>query len=180
MVVLINGAFGIGKTTVARLLSQRLPGSVIFDPERIGFVLQRFRRILGRPVEDFQDLRSWRRLSILGIRAARAFRPHVIVPMAISNASYLREIREGVARFEPRAQHFCLTAPLSVVEERLRHRSGWSTEAGRSWQYQRAAECCSAHEGPGFEERISTQDRTAGQVAEYLLDRLKTEGLDPT
>ena len=122
MVVLINGAFGIGKTTVARLLSQRLPGSVILDPERVGFVLQRFRRISGRPVEDFQDLRSWRRLSILGIRVARAFRPRVIVPMAISNASYLREIREGVARFEPRPRHFCLTAPLSVVQERLRRR----------------------------------------------------------
>jgi hypothetical protein len=180
MVFFINGAFGIGKTTVARSLSRRIPGSVIFDPERIGFVLQRFRRISGRPVEDFQDLRSWRRLSILGIRAARAFRPHVIVPMAISSLSYLREIREGVARFEPRAPHFCLIAPLPIVRERLQRRSGWSTEEGRAWQYRRAAECCSAHEGAGFEERIPTGDRTADQVTEYLLERLRAEGLGPS
>ena len=122
MVILINGAFGIGKTTVARALSRRLPGSVICDPERIGFVLQRFRKISGRPVEDFQDLRSWRRLSVLGVRAAAALRPHVIVPMAFSNLSYLQEVRDGIARFAPRVHCFCLVAPLPVVRERLRRR----------------------------------------------------------
>lgn len=173
MVILINGAFGIGKTTVARSLSRRVPGSVIFDPERIGFVLQRFRKISGRPVEDFQDLRSWRRLSVLGIRAAAALRPHVIVPMAFSNLSYLEEIRDGIARFEPRVHCFCLVAPLPVVRERLRHRKGWRGVEGMEWQHRRAAECCAAHEGAGFGERVPAGDRTAGQVADDLLERLK-------
>jgi predicted kinase len=175
MVILINGAFGIGKTTVARLLSQRIPGSVIFDPERIGFVLQRLPKLSGRPVEDFQDLRSWRRLSVLGVRAAAALRPHVIVPMAFSNLSYLQEIRGGIARFEPRVHCFCLVAPLPVVRERLRHRKGWSGVDAMEWQYRRAAECCSAHEGAGFGERVPAGDRTAGQVADDLLERLKGE-----
>jgi hypothetical protein len=174
MVILIDGAFGIGKTTVARLLAQRIPGSVIFDPERVGFVLQRFRKISGRPVADFQDLRSWRRLSILGIRTAAALRPHVIVPMAFSNLSYLQEIRGGIARFEPRVRHFCLVAPLPVVQERLRRRKGWSGADDRAWQLRRAAECCSAHEGAGFEERVPAGDRTAGQVVDDLLERLKS------
>jgi gluconate kinase len=176
MVILINGAFGIGKTTVARRLSRRIPGSVIFDPERAGFVLQRLRRISGRPVEDFQDLRSWRRLSVLGVRAAAALRPHVIVPMAFSNLSYLREVRDGIARFEPRVLHFCLVAPFSIVQERLRRREGWRSADDRAWQVRRAAECCAAHDGPGFEERVPAGDRTAEEVAEYLLERLKQEG----
>jgi gluconate kinase len=175
MVVLIDGAFGIGKTTVARRLSQRLPGSAVFDPERLGFVLQRLRKLSGRPVEDFQDLRSWRRLSVLGVRAVRAFRPHVLVPMAFSNLSYLREIREGIAKFEPRVHHFCLVAPLPVVEERLRRREGWNGAAGRAWPRRRAAECCSAHEHPGFEERVPAGDRTAGQIVDDLLERLRAE-----
>ena len=62
----LNGAFGIGKTTVARALVKRLPRAVLFDPEPIGVLLQRFRR-----VDDFQDLRAWRRLTIFGIRIAR-------------------------------------------------------------------------------------------------------------
>ena len=37
MYVLINGAFGIGKSAVARELRTLLPGSVIFDPEWPGF-----------------------------------------------------------------------------------------------------------------------------------------------
>jgi predicted kinase len=41
MVILINGSFGVGKTTVARLLRDALPGSVIYDPEWAGFVLRR-------------------------------------------------------------------------------------------------------------------------------------------
>ncbi len=176
MVVLINGAFGIGKTTVARRLSRHLPGSVVFDPERVGFVLQRFRRLSGRPVEDFQDLPSWRRLSILGIRAVRTFRPHVLVPMAISNLSYLREIREGIARFEPRSHHVCLVAPFPVVRERLRRREGWKGDDGMAWQLRRAAECCSAHEGAGFEERVPAGDRTVGEIVDDLLERLKAEG----
>jgi hypothetical protein len=91
MVILINGSFGIGKTTVARLLARRLPRSLVFDPERLGFVLQRARWLLGTPVEDFQDLRSWRRLVILSVRALCGLRFHVIVPMAFSNPWYLHE-----------------------------------------------------------------------------------------
>ncbi len=36
MYVLLNGAFGVGKSTVARDLQQQLPNSLIFDPEWVG------------------------------------------------------------------------------------------------------------------------------------------------
>ena len=175
MVILINGAFGIGKTTVSRLLSRKLPGSVIFDPEIIGLVLQRGRRMLGKPLEDFQDLPSWRPLFILGVRAAAALRSHVIVPIAISNPSYLREIRDGIAGFEPRVLHFCLVAPVAVVNERIRRRGGNSMDGDMQWQYSRSAECCSVHDGPDFAEQVSTGDLTADEVAEYLLTQLPAD-----
>ncbi|MBW2415202.1 MAG: hypothetical protein JRG76_11905 [Deltaproteobacteria bacterium] len=68
MIVLLNGAFGIGKTTVARGLRARMPGSGIFDPEMIGFVL---RRLPGVRVNDYQDLAAWRLLTVAGARACR-------------------------------------------------------------------------------------------------------------
>jgi len=37
----VNRAFGVGMTTVARLLRRRLAPAVLFDPEPIGIVLQR-------------------------------------------------------------------------------------------------------------------------------------------
>ncbi|MEY4582409.1 MAG: hypothetical protein RL701_7112, partial [Pseudomonadota bacterium] len=69
-VILINGSFGVGKTTVARVLRRLLPGSRIYDPEQLGFVLQRLARWLplrGRGTDDFQDLVLWRRSVAFGI-----------------------------------------------------------------------------------------------------------------
>lgn len=172
MVILINGAFGIGKTTTARSLKCKLPGSVIFDPELIGLALQRSRRMLGRPVDDFQDLPSWRRLFVLGVRAAAAIRQNVIVPMAFSNLSYLHEVREGLARFAPEVRHFCLVAPVDVVNERIRLRGGGSNDRDLQWQYRRAAECCAVHSNAEFAEQIAVGDKTADQIAEQLITLL--------
>ncbi len=158
MILLLNGAFGIGKTTVARAFVARSPRTVLFDPELIGMALQRIVR-----VDDFQDLRAWRRLTILGLRITRWFRPNVIVPMAISNPAYLREIVKGIRRFEPRVVHFCLTAPIDVVRERLRQRPP------NAWVERRAAECCVAHGDETFGTQIDATTRTPDEIAEELL-----------
>ena len=122
MVILLNGSFGIGKTTTARALERALPNAVLFDPERIGWVLQRLPRwisLAGHGADDFQDMPLWRFLTIHGIRLARQFRSTVIVPMAFSNLDYLNQIRESISAFEPDVRHLCLVAPLDVVKERL-------------------------------------------------------------
>src|SRR5215212_700270 len=115
MILLLNGAFGIGKTTVARAMVARMPRALLFDPELIGMALQRLGRLTGRRIDDFQDLRMWRRLTVAGLRIARRFRPNIIVPMAISNVAYLDELRAGISAFEPRLVHVCLVAPVEVV-----------------------------------------------------------------
>ncbi|MDY0393289.1 AAA family ATPase [Virgibacillus halophilus] len=40
MIIMINGAFGVGKTTVANRLQKELDNSMIFDPEEVGFMLR--------------------------------------------------------------------------------------------------------------------------------------------
>jgi predicted kinase len=171
MVVLLNGAFGVGKTTVARQLVRLLPGSVLFDPELIGFALKRlpaFVPLRGRGTSDYQDLALWRSLTVSVGRICQRVHPTVIVPMAFSNRAYLTEIRDGLRGRNQRVLHFCLTAPLAVVEARLRGRGA------EQWCFRRAAECCAAHDDPFFAEQIPTEDRTPGEVTEAIADRVRS------
>jgi hypothetical protein len=168
LVVFVNGAFGIGKTSVARVLRQRIRGSALFDPELIGLALRRVPALVplaGRGSDDFQDLPLWRRGTVLGIRLVRGLRGVVIVPMAISNLAYLREITAGVGRFDARVRHFCLTAPFAVVRARLEERGLDPASPSGAWQLRRAAECCAAHAAPGFADQIDTQGIAPAEVA---------------
>jgi hypothetical protein len=167
VILLLNGAFGIGKTGVARVLVTRLPRAVLYDPELIGIVLQRTARLFGVSVPDFQDLRLWRRLTIVSLRAMRLFKRNVIVPMAFSNASYLQEIRAGISRFEPSQFHFCLVAPIEVIQQRLRNRTLHQPDA--AWQFRRAAECCAVHRGNEFARHVDAADRDVEQIAEEIM-----------
>jgi predicted kinase len=175
LVVFVNGAFGIGKTTVARLLRARLPGGALYDLELLGLVLRRvpaFVPLEGRGSDDFQDLALWRRGSLRGIRVVRALRRTVIVPMAFSNLAYLRELTAGVARFDARVRHFCLPAPFAVVRARLEERGLDPTSPAGAGQLRRAAECCAAHAASGFSEQTATEDASPADVAAAIAARL--------
>jgi len=158
VILLLNGSFGIGKTTVARLLVKRMPRAVLFNPEIIGSALQLF-----RPVYDFQDLPSWRRMTIACLRATRLVWPNVVVPMAFSNLEYLDEIRRGIERFEPDVVHVCLVAPVEVVHARIRRRGDTD-----EWPYRRASECCVVHQGDEFATHVDAV-RAPEVIAEELL-----------
>jgi predicted kinase len=166
MVIFVNGSFGVGKTTVARLLVQRLPRSVVFDPEPLGVGLQRLARPFRR-VDDFQDLRAWRRWSIRLIRVLRGLRRTIVVPMAFSNEEYLREFVTKIRRSDRETFHFCLMAPLAVVQQRLEHRAG--RRGPNTWQVRRATECCSEHQRPEFAVHVPTENRSPQQIADEIL-----------
>jgi thymidylate kinase len=172
MVIFINGAFGIGKTTVARLLAGQLPKSAVFDPEPIGLVLSRVASILPltERTDDFQDLVLWRRLSIRAIRLALRFQETVIVSMTFSNLSYLDEFLWYFRGSGRPTLHFCLTAPHRVVLERLRARE---PRGPTQWQVRRSAECCEAHNRPEFAEHVPTADHSAREVADDILERIR-------
>ena len=46
MIMMVNGAFGAGKTSVANEIAAKLDGAMLFDPEEVGYMLDRsFRKI---------------------------------------------------------------------------------------------------------------------------------------
>ena len=179
MVVFINGSFGAGKTTVARLLRGALPGSALYDPELAGVVLMRLSRLVNfrRPAaEDFQDFPAWRRSAVAGVRLFRAlFRGPVIVPMTFSRREYFDEVVAGVRRFDPEVRVFCLKASPTALKKRLAGRETGTEGPAAEWLARRNAECAEAHRDPHFGEPVETEDRPAREVCEDILRRVASK-----
>jgi hypothetical protein len=121
MLLWINGPFGGGKTQTAHELQRRLPGSVICDPEHVGFGLHRMTPPLLRG--DFQELPAWRQgvYEVLDLALTKHNGP-VIAPMTVVEPMYFRET---VGRLRERGhdvRHFALLADRGTVLRRLRER----------------------------------------------------------
>jgi hypothetical protein len=168
-IVFINGSFGVGKTTVARLLCRRTRSSAIANPEHAGFIVLRLPRwmmLRNQGSGDYQDMPLWRRLTVLTIRLARLRARTVFVPMAFTNLDYLNEIRAAVARFDSDIHHVCLVAPLPVVEGRLRRRN--DAPHHLEWQLCRARDCCTAHQDESFAIRIGAATPAPEEIADEI------------
>lgn len=118
MIVWLNGPFGAGKTTLSEKLRERLPDSLIFDPEEIGFVVRAI--VPPAPSGDFQDLPIWRRLTLAALLALRCLytRP-VIVPMTLVQPAYMEEIFGGVTNQGERLLHVFLDIDAQLLRSRI-------------------------------------------------------------
>src|SRR5512138_3370911 len=112
MIVLINGSFGSGKSTVAQLLRDHFSGSVLYDPEWVGLLLRHPARILkfeGAGTDDFQDMPLWRRSVIFGARLFRLpFGRPLIIPMTFTERRYFDEVVGGLRKVDSNLRVFCL------------------------------------------------------------------------
>jgi len=64
---MINGAFGIGKTTVANGLVTQIPNSMLYDPEEVGQMLRMVTqgyRLSHEDTDDFQDIDLWPSMTV--------------------------------------------------------------------------------------------------------------------
>src|SRR6185437_10613438 len=93
MIIMINGAFGVGKTSVATELLQELDGFMLFDPEEVGFMLRNVIpndcKLPEERTGDFQDLHMWRSLTVkVAEELQQTYNKNLIVPMTIYNKDY--------------------------------------------------------------------------------------------
>ena len=171
MFLLLNGSFGIGKTTTARLLVRQIAGASIHDPEIAGIILQRLPAwMLGRATraEDFQDIAAWRRLTMLGARLTHHRSRLVVVPMAFTDLDYFETVRDSLNR-HARVVTICLVAPLPVIQARISARASARRSAPDTWALRRAEECCRAHLSPAFGQPIDATQSPEEIVADIRL-----------
>ncbi|MFF2812029.1 AAA family ATPase [Streptomyces sp. NPDC058000] len=177
MLLWINGPFGGGKTQTAHELQRRLPGSVLCDPEHVGFGLHRMTPPHLRG--DFQDRQAWRQgvYEVLDLVLTRHPGP-VIAPMTITEPAYFEET---VGRLRERGhdvRHFALLADRETVLRRLRERAfGRAVQvvAGKdaalrreSFAVSKVDLCLARLREPQFAEHVWTDHLTIHQVAGHI------------
>ena len=173
MIIMINGAFGIGKTSVANCLVKNIKNSMIYDPEEVGLLL---RNIIPREVmhdeeetDDFQDFILWKKIVvIIASEIKKQYNSHLIIPMTIRKIEYFKYIFNGMKNIDNNIYHFCLTAPLDKIHSRLNQRG----EIPDSWAFLQTEKCLKAYENYNFGEYIDTQNRSIEEVTQIIIDKI--------
>ncbi|MBP2582914.1 hypothetical protein J3A78_003392 [Streptomyces sp. PvR006] len=172
MLLWINGPFGGGKTQTAYELRRRLPGSVVCDPEHIGFGLHRTLPPALRG--DFQDLRAWRRgvHEVLDLALREYRHGPVIVPMTLTDPAYFAEI-VGRLRADHGAERVCHVALLAQRETVLRRLVERGLGRGlkrESFAVAKLDECLDRLAAPAFAHHLRTDRLTVPEAADRVAE----------
>jgi hypothetical protein len=167
VLVWINGPFGGGKTATAFELQRRLPGSVVCDPEHLGFGLHRMLPPALRT--NFQDLQAWRS----GVReildlVARNYEGTAIVPMTLIDPGYFAQIVGRLRDDGHDVRHFALLADRATVLRRISRRGFGFGLRHERWAVDKLDECLARLQEPEFAQHIRTDQQTVSQVADTI------------
>jgi hypothetical protein len=118
VIVWINGTFGVGKTTIAELVTKRVPGLRLFDPEWVGYMLKA--NLAGVEVADFQDLLPWRTLvpAVAG-EIAVLTGDRLLAVQAVLVEAYWHELRSGLMAHGLDVFHVVLDATDAALRARI-------------------------------------------------------------
>ncbi|TDL32707.1 tunicamycin resistance protein [Jeotgalibacillus sp. S-D1] len=174
MIIMINGAFGVGKTTVSNMLANEIKDSMIFDPEIIG---QALRHMLPEKIKqqeaatgDFQDFKLWKELTVKSAKSIiDTYQINLIVPMMLRKQEYYTYLFNGFKEIDDQTFHFCLTAKQETIFQRLQKRG----EEEGDWCFQQTAKCLQAYDEFDFSEYIDTDDRSIDFIVDTIMGRIQ-------
>lgn len=169
---MINGAFGVGKTSVAKKLTNKIANSMIYDPEEVGFMLK---KIITDDIksdkeltDDFQDLEIWRKLVVkVAEELIFKYKKNLIVPMTIRKKEYFNYIYNGFELLDGQVYHYCLTASIWEIQKRLLNRGDNIDD----WTYTQSENCVKSFEDSFFKHHINTENKSVNDVVEIILNK---------
>ena len=167
MLLWINGPCGVGKTAAAFELTRRLPGSVVCDPEHVGFGMHRMLPPSLR--RRWQDIPAWRHSVLELLRLTLAgHRGPVIVPVTLVNSGHFQEIIGSLRDDGVQLHHFALLAEPATVVRRLRARSLGLEPRTQPWEVDVLDEWLEQLGRPEFAQHVRTDHKTVAQVADII------------
>ena len=168
---MLNGTFGVGKTTIATALQQRLPHALIFDPEPLGIVVRNLTegvRTSSEDTDNFQDILLWRSLTIATAEGLyEKYRRPLIIPMTIVNLDYFTTIRTALFTIAP-VSHFCLVAPLGVIRERLTERN----DDVNDWVWRKSQQYVPQFTSAHYAQHVETANRSIPSITEEIFNSI--------
>ncbi|MBB4825175.1 thymidylate kinase [Sporosarcina luteola] len=173
MIVMINGAFGAGKTTVAAKLLGRMDHALLYDPEMVGYML---REMIPNDVKlpkeqtgDFQDFTMWKTLVVeVAKQLKQTYGRDLIVPMTIYNKAYFETIYDGFSKMDEETFHFCLMADKRTIHKRLLARG----EEPGNWCFAQTDKCLQGYQDECFEQFIETDHLTVEQIVDLICEEI--------
>ena len=170
MIIWIDGAYGVGKSTLAEKLHALLPNSFIFDAENVGNAVRDNMPQSVYYSETFEGYPLWFHIcNELLTELTDRFDGVVLVPMTLMR-------RESFARFaEPlRDQgieivHMLLESSREIIHDRILERG----ENEDCWCMRHIDDCLSAQQH--FEDviRVPSLGQTADELAKGIIQRLE-------
>lgn len=117
MIVWINGAFGVGKTTTAELLSRAVDLRP-FDPEHVGYLLRA--ELADHEIGDVQELQPWARLvPVVADEIARFTGQDLLAVQTVLVEGRWRQLRAGLVTRGHRVVHVLLDADEATLRSRI-------------------------------------------------------------
>lgn len=170
MIIWINGAFGVGKTSVATKLSKVLKNTHIFDPEMAGeYIWDNLPEELSRK-GDFQDIPMWRDFNYQMLDyIQKVWDGIIIVPMTIVNPLYYEELILRLEKDGTKLYHFILTAKKKDLLERLEQRGDYAS----SWPANQIDRCIYAFDNLIEGIKIDTTSLEIDEVVNKIVSTIK-------
>ncbi|WLD94663.1 AAA family ATPase [Alkalihalobacillus sp. AL-G] len=175
MIIMINGAFGVGKTSVANELVNAIGNSMLYDPEEVGYMLRNIVTedvmLPGERTGDFQDIELWKILTVnVAQLLKKRYGKNLIVPMTIYDKERFQYIYKGFKQLDKQTFHFCLNAEEETIYERLEKRG----EKEGNWCFQQTKKCVEAFKSKCFQELIKTDKLSVKEVSSQIVDHVKS------
>ncbi|MEV3936221.1 AAA family ATPase [Glycomyces sp. NPDC049804] len=166
MIVWLNGNFGAGKTTTARLLKDTLPARV-FDSEHIGYLLRGI--IDDVPCYDFKEWDPWRGLTI---ETARQVLDYVggtlVIPQSVLQHEYWTELTDGFTKARIPLRAFTLHTDPDTFRHRVENDADEPTAKQWRLDHRPAYETALDAWMRDATEVVDTTHRTPEQVAAHI------------
>lgn len=173
MIVFINGPFGVGKTTAAKLLVEELPNAMLYDPEEVGYLL---RSVLSSIEEhhDFQDYSLWPKMVVeFAGHLVNEYGRDLIIPMTLTDRGRFEYIVSGLREIDSNLHLFRLTASEGELRRRILSRP--DSEGGHEWCLSHVESGLKSARDPAFGAEINTDGRMPEEVAAEMLSSIGLE-----